>query len=85
MIPDVTHFSIEEGKAWITWPFKPHIKPSNPHLALKAFPMLKRNGSTVALWNDKHYGVKIAFHAIKTSDGCEWDTINGWRYGRRPQ
>lgn len=60
----------------MTWPCKPHVKPSNPELLCKSIPV--RNNQ--AHWFDRFHGIKVIFHAIQLSDGAVWDVINGFRY-----
>lgn len=70
MIADVTHFTVKEGGEWYSWPCPPYIKPSNSELLLLRDPKALR-------W--RSCGVTIKFHALKLSDGAEWDSINGFR------
>lgn len=73
MNADVVKFTTEEGGQWHTWPFRPEVKPSNPFLLTT-----KLSGNTT-LWADRKAGVAIRFHALKLSDGAEWDSVNGFR------
>lgn len=73
MISDVTHFTLEEGGGWHSWPFRPEVKPSNPDLSVL------RDRKSVTWRGRAGDGVKIKFHALRFSDGRQWDCINGFR------
>jgi hypothetical protein len=90
VIADVTHFSLYEGGEWHGWPFKASVKPSNPELLCKAFKIIEvpcRHEKyrfnflcKQAIWRGRPGdGVLIRFHALRLSDGAEWDAVNGFR------
>lgn len=88
MIADVTHFTVKEGGDWHPWPFRPSVKPSNPELLCKGFTKVSVGGNVVQMiWHGRAGdGVIIGFHALRLSDGAEWDVVNGFRNptDRRP-
>lgn len=74
MKADVTHYTLSEGANWLEWPFKdPEIKPSVLYL------MVWEKGNPTRIWIDQSRGLAVKFHALKLSDGAEWDSINGFR------
>lgn len=72
-IPVVTHYSPAEGSWWKKWP-----APDFPFKKTSvAFPPMG-NGTSQSnlIWPN---GDEIQFHAVKFSDGTEWDSVNGFR------
>jgi hypothetical protein len=81
VIADVTHFTLTEGgDAWHPWPFRAEVKPSNPELLCMSFIWENHGYSRRAVWTGRAGdGIKVKFHALKLSDGAEWDAVNGFR------
>lgn len=81
MKAEVVAYTEYEGGGWKEWPWPSCVKPTNPQLL--AF----RHGPTAVLKLVGHPTGAIIFmlvHALKLSNGREWDSINGFRDGGGP-
>lgn len=69
----ITHYTEAEGGDWLPWPYVENVKPSN--LQLLTF----KTPARYMVWTDRASDAGLLFHALKLSDGAEWDSINGYR------
>lgn len=78
--PIVTHYTEEEGGAWLPWPAD---DMPEPYWLLMKLEGAIAAGETaldrIRRGVREMYVAPVMFHALRFDNGRVWDTINGWR------